>query len=1119
MASLSSANSSSRSPKKYDVFISFRGEDTRFNFTSHLHDALQKSQLDTYIDYRLKKGDEVWPSLESAIEDSTLFLVIFSENYASSTWCLKELTKIFDCSKNQDYLVIPVFYRVDPSHVRNQSGSYQKAFEKHENKGINNNQLQIWREALTHAANIAGWTCSLDRNEAELIKEIMNCIVTKLGPKYQSEDYLKGLIGIHKRMAYVECLLDNGSNNVQFIAIWGMGGIGKTTLAEALFHKLRFDYEGFCFLANVREKSKKFGIDSLREKLILKLLQDRESSIGMHDAIYPYVMSRLGQKKVLIVLDDVDDVEQLKILAKRQEFGLGSKILITTRDKQTLGNEVDDIYVLEALNRDEAFDLISINAFGNDYVDPKIRKLAVQVTQYASGNPLALKVLGSFLHGKNHVAWESQLDKLQKLPCLKINDILKMSLEGLDCEEKNIFFDIACFFNYFDVEDVIKLLDACGYSTIIGLKTLEDKALLDIHDGSIYMHHLIKEMGRQTVREESLNDPKRRSRLWNSNEISKILKENMGSETIEGITLNLSEVEDMCLSAQAFCSMPNLKFLDFHKNFNVDEVGSKLQFPCGLEFLPDKLRLLRWEECPLKSLPATFKAEHLVKIIMPYSNLTKFWDGVQNLVNLCKIDLTGSHDLIELPDFSKAIHLAEVHLHYCFKLQSVHPSILSLHSLRRLGLMRCKSLTSLISNTHLKSLIDLNLERCSRLNKFSVTSENHEFELYLSSTLINDELCSSSGCLSKLDTLRLNDCKSVKSLPYKLSDLRNLRRLEANRCNKLAPNLRSIFDEVRALEVLALEDCSELFELPDNISFLSSLRELHLKGTNIETLPLSIKYLSRLQRLDLDGCKRLRSLPELPPSIFSMTTVSCLSLGTLDFLLTNESEEVKHIYDDYGRGQFALFNFLNCMKLDQQSIKAAMAKVVLGNHKGIYGTVYMQYPGKIVPKWFMYRTTQNVVTIDLNLIPQPWDDSFIFCVAFSKSTPGAYIFAAWFIDGEYACPAELLLRTDEFTLSDHVFLWSDRNSFGEVQRKIAEKKRDAQTNTYHPLLQIAFGVDISMAHYKEARKIKECGVCPTSALEYQNYIQQIQLQSLQPHPKSIAMEAASRKRKYHSLLR
>ncbi|XP_028756334.1 TMV resistance protein N-like [Neltuma alba] len=164
MASSSSSAPSFQSPKKYDVFISFRGEDTRFNFTSHLHEALRRNQIDTYIDYRLEKGDEVWPSLEKAIEDSTLFLVIFSENYASSTWCLKELAKILACTKNQDCFVMPVFYRVDPSHVRKQSGSYQKAFEEHERKrNINNQQLQKWREALTQAANLSGWHCSFNR--------------------------------------------------------------------------------------------------------------------------------------------------------------------------------------------------------------------------------------------------------------------------------------------------------------------------------------------------------------------------------------------------------------------------------------------------------------------------------------------------------------------------------------------------------------------------------------------------------------------------------------------------------------------------------------------------------------------------------------------------------------------------------------------------------------------------------------------------------------------------------------------------------------------------------------------------------------------------------------------
>ncbi|XP_028802435.1 disease resistance-like protein DSC1 [Neltuma alba] len=989
MASSSSSTPSSQSPKKYDVFISFRGEDTRFNFTSHLHEALRRNHVDTYIDYRLEKGDEVWPSLEKAIEDSTLFLVIFSKNYASSTWTLKELSKILDCSKNQGHqLVMPVFYRVDPSHVRKQSGSYQKAFEEHELKSINNQHLHMWRKALTHAANLSGWHCSFDRDEAELIKEIVKCVIHKLGCNYQSEDYLKDLIGIQKRMADVESLLEKDSNDdVRFIGIWAMGGMGKTTLAKALFSKLRFGYEGSYFLANVREESKKCGIDALREKLILKLLGDKESHIDMVDgAISSYAMRRLSRKKSFVVLDDVDDLEQLEKLAGKHDwFGPGSKILITTRDKQVFGKEVDDIYQLEALNSDEAFQLFSLNAFKKHYDgDPKIRELVEKITHYGGGNPLALKVLGSFLYGKNQEAWQSQLEKLTKLPCPKINDILKLSLEELDSEEK-----ISCFDRNLDYQ-----------------------------------------------------------------------------------------------------------------------FRNKLNFPCGIEFLPKNLRLLHWVGYPLKALPAKFEIENLVQIIMPHSNLTKLWDGVQNLVNLRGINLHGSKDLIELPNFSKAIHLAEVNLNDCSKLQGVHPSILSLNSLCYLRLRGCEALTNLTSNTHLQSLEYLDLTECSRLNKFSVTSENSGFELILSGTAINDELCSSSGRLSKIGSLFLDECKSVKSLPYKLVDLRNLGRLDANGCNKVASNLLSIFDEMRALEVLYLNDCSESFEVPDNISLLSSLRTLSLSRSNIETLPSSIKHLSSLKELNVNRCERLRSLPELPPSILDLSARDCLSLVSLQLPLMREDGEQK---EDQTKLCFA---FTSCMKLDQQSIKACEAKVVHEISKATCCGAYVEYPGERVPDWFMYRSIRSsVITVDLRSIPQPWDGCFIFCVVILKSPPMAAVDAKCFIDGQYACTYEGGFIYDPL-LSDHVVIWYDACSCGELQRKIEEKKRDAHSDTYIPLLQIQFTVAALIRG-----EIKECGVCPTSALlEYQNYIQQIRL-PLHPHPSSDTMQTPSRKRKYHSLLR
>ncbi|KAK7283872.1 hypothetical protein RIF29_13620 [Crotalaria pallida] len=145
--------------KKYDVFISFRGEDTRDNFTSHLHAALLQHQLETFIDYRLQKGDDVWPSLVQAIQDSTVSLVIFSQNYASSTWCLNELIEIMEQhNKKKGHVVVPVFFKIDPSHVRKQTHSYQTAFTKHEQDiKISCNMIHKWKETLFQAANLSGF--------------------------------------------------------------------------------------------------------------------------------------------------------------------------------------------------------------------------------------------------------------------------------------------------------------------------------------------------------------------------------------------------------------------------------------------------------------------------------------------------------------------------------------------------------------------------------------------------------------------------------------------------------------------------------------------------------------------------------------------------------------------------------------------------------------------------------------------------------------------------------------------------------------------------------------------------------------------------------------------------
>ena len=151
----SSFPSSSKPHPEYDVFLSFRGEDTRIIFTDHLYYALTDQGIITFKDDKeLDKGKPILQLLD-AIEKSRMAVIILSKMYASSSWCLEELAKIVECMKERELIILPIFYHVDPSHVRHQRGSFGEAFANHEVKE-NPDKVQKWRDALTTVANLAG---------------------------------------------------------------------------------------------------------------------------------------------------------------------------------------------------------------------------------------------------------------------------------------------------------------------------------------------------------------------------------------------------------------------------------------------------------------------------------------------------------------------------------------------------------------------------------------------------------------------------------------------------------------------------------------------------------------------------------------------------------------------------------------------------------------------------------------------------------------------------------------------------------------------------------------------------------------------------------------------------
>nr|XP_023928563.1 TMV resistance protein N-like [Quercus suber] len=141
---------------EYHVFLSFRGSDTRKKFTSHLYVALKRNGITTFRDDEsLERGEFISPELMRAIEESRFAVVVFSKNYASSSWCLTELAKIVECMDKKKLTVLPVFYDVDPSDVRKLRGTFAEAFAKHLKD--NNENVQTWKDVVTKVAGISGW--------------------------------------------------------------------------------------------------------------------------------------------------------------------------------------------------------------------------------------------------------------------------------------------------------------------------------------------------------------------------------------------------------------------------------------------------------------------------------------------------------------------------------------------------------------------------------------------------------------------------------------------------------------------------------------------------------------------------------------------------------------------------------------------------------------------------------------------------------------------------------------------------------------------------------------------------------------------------------------------------
>ncbi|CAL5427895.1 unnamed protein product [Camellia sinensis] len=905
------SSSSSTIQRKYDVFLSFSGIDTRMNFTSHLLAALEQHGFYTFRDdTKLKRGEDIRSELPKAIEESSISIIVFSKHYAMSKWCLDELVQIMECRKTFNQIVLPIFYDVDPYHVWAQKKSLAKAFAKHEKHfGKSSDGLvEKWRAALTEAANLSGWDLKnvYDGDEAKLIAKIIEEVGNVIDLEHLS--IADHPVGLEDRVQELRMLLrmESNDNDVRIVAVWGIGGIGKTTI-------------------DVRENWKKSnGLFKLQEQLLSDIFKSEIHHIRNIHQGKEVIIRRALRRKVLLVLDDVDDIKQLKELAiDRSYFGSGSRIIITTRDLSSLNFEVDEIYTPEELDEDKSLQLFSWHAFKEDHPIENYVELSKQVVDYARGLPLALAILGSFLSRiKSIPEWESAIEKLKKIPHESIQEKLEISYNSLSEEVKELFLDIACFFVGMDRNFIIKILKGCKLFPEIGMRILCNRCLIKYGPfDTLEMHDMVRDMGREIVKKESNYEPGRRSRLWHHEDGLEVLRYGTGTKVVKGLFLNFSESKEVQVNVKAFENMNELWLL--HLDF--------VHLSSGFEHIFRRLLWLGWKGCPLLWLPLKLYMEKLVALDLRYSKLKQVWKGTKDLSNLKFLYLSHCHYLTKTPNFSGLDNLEELLIDNCIRLVKIDESIGCLSKLVVLNMANCIELQQLPSSVFmLKSLEHLNLFGCSKLREVAGFIESPSkwytfFSFWALPRKNVDSIGFSLQHLRSLKTLNIAHC-NISYMPSEIGSLVSLTHLDIG-----GNNLFSLLDSIRyptrlerpdmvqcnlsplpseigssisstnlhiwgirfwctlpdsiynltSLESLNMMNCN-LAHLPSEIGSLVSLTDLRIGGNYLCTLPDSIWNLTRLERLDMMEC----NLSHLPSEIGSLVSLTDLNLWGNKFLCT-----------------------------------------------------------------------------------------------------------------------------------------------------------------------------------------------------------------------------------------
>ncbi|KAK4802833.1 hypothetical protein SAY86_001036 [Trapa natans] len=909
---------SEKGPKlHYDVFLSFRGSDTRQSFTAVLYDYMVTGGLRVFRDDdELAIGDKIKTILD-AIQVSKICVPVFSETFAESKWCLDEVKRMVDFNKT----IVPIFYKVSVDDVKIKSPRYKKFMQKHEKK-YGKEEVSKWKAALTVTTENKGRVLS-NQCYPDFCKDLASEVLHKLGPRENADN----LIGIEDPLKRLGKLLDehSSSGNVRYICVHGMGGIGKTALSKLVLNKFSSRFDSWKFIENVREKcSVPDGFSKLKEEL----KTDIEKSIQ-------------GNKKLLMVLDDVDQCKQMEELAGQHiGYYAGSVIIVTTREEDILRrcNGLADgqiiSFEMNFLQQQDALRLFCKKAFDRDTPPPDFESLSDEVVAITGGLPLSLIVMGSLLRDKkdNREMWNYVIERSKDILDKDVKKVLKISYDKLDRDQQQIFLDLACLpICRNQPSRMMAMWEACKFHPGYCLPVLESKSMIKItkyyEDNScmlnygwenykIWIHDHLLDLGRDIVTGEGELALTERSRLWQEDEAYTVLR-NQNADRKNVVALSLGD-DDLSLYPEQVGRLENLRLFHSHASTEGDHGNI---FP--------RIRYLGF--CIGKeSVARNFSLSNLVTLDLTYSSdLSEEWGGWDLLVkgapNVKELSL-DSTGIKELPSAIVGLLELKVLSLVGTKIEELPDNIHRLRKLERLSLYACLSLKGLPPSVgKLESLIVLDL----RLTTIQV-------------------LPSSISALEKLEQLLVDDSylREILELPpnlhelyvkseilEKIGDISGMNNLVHLRLvggyQTATTNLDAIerFSELKSLELCL--DLPEDVALEINFSGLSHLENLELCCWNLRDVPLQLP--SCLSSLRLFHVRSNTQFCSLPPSLNILTLSECPSLNLMEGLHLPQS--IEHLEFDNCELLEKLPDLSGCQNLQKLGLKRCISLMEVSIHR------------------------------------------------------------------------------------------------------------------------------------------------------------------------------------------